>query len=137
MRLVFLALLFTISATAQKYQIEATGQLGMAQFRMTKVGGTIEITDDLVIFEIETMGQVFKGDYDITNKRNGAIYCTDGTKDFEVLVSPQVQELKLQDIIDGKIVKIKGKVKTTHVLVLKDLASAFEMTPAYYVNVIE
>ena len=51
-----------------------------------KMKGTIELTDTMLLLELDTKKGVTNADFDIINQRNGITYVTDGTETFNTSI---------------------------------------------------
>ena len=138
MRVLLLFFFVCGSLFGQEYEIVAAGQYGVPGVDNIKYSGNIKILDSLVLTKFEGPTGMIEGNFDITNKRNNAIYITDGTLEFKILVWEDPKELKLKEIDGkGKIRKIKEKSQTTHVLQMTPINYDQPYVPVYYCNVIE
>ncbi|MGN7513673.1 MAG: hypothetical protein ACTHOM_04810 [Allomuricauda sp.] len=77
-----IALFLSLTIYSQKYEIGAMTVMGFT----TKMKGTIELTDNMMLLELETKKGITNADYDIINERNGITYVSDGTETFNTSI---------------------------------------------------
>lgn len=136
-KIFYLLLLFPLLVFAQKYEIKAVGQLGVVSSKLIEFKGDIELTDSLVVLNVNTPSGTNRGEYNIVSRRNGAIYATDGFKDYQVLLWEDPIDFKVMSMSSGKLKTLKGKTNTSHRFVLKDMSSDLQNQVMYYIVQLE